>query len=96
MDGGAVALDRAKLARVLGLLGSRHPGEVAAAARQAERMRIKAGATWIEILAPQMPPAASRDGPGADWRNESPHGRLLSRVPIPAHRLGTSLHVRRA
>jgi hypothetical protein len=48
----AGALDLDRLARVLGLLGSSHDGEVLAAARMAERMRREAGATWSQILAP--------------------------------------------
>jgi hypothetical protein len=51
------ALDRDQLGRVLGLLGSDHDGEVAAAGRQAERLRRQAGLTWSEILSP---PAAPR------------------------------------
>jgi hypothetical protein len=46
------ALDREKLAKVLGLMGSRHDGEVIAAARQAERIRRDAGMTWGQILTP--------------------------------------------
>jgi hypothetical protein len=46
------ALDREKLARVLGMLGSEHDGEVIAAARQAERIRCDAGMTWGQILTP--------------------------------------------
>jgi hypothetical protein len=48
-------LDRALLARVLGMLGSDHPGEVLAA-HQAERIRRVEGVTWPELLAP--PPCA--------------------------------------
>jgi hypothetical protein len=52
-------LDRERLARVLGMLGSEHDGEALAAARQAERLRAGAGLTWPDIvLAPspqQMP-----------------------------------------
>ena len=46
-------LDRQRLARVLGLLGSSHGGEVLAAARQAERLRCRAGVTWFDILEPK-------------------------------------------
>jgi hypothetical protein len=48
-------LDRERLARVLGLLGSSHDGEVLVAARQAERLRAEAGLTWPEILHPRLP-----------------------------------------
>ena len=46
----AVALDRDRIARVLGMLGSAHDGEVIAAARQAERLRAAAGLTWADIV----------------------------------------------
>jgi hypothetical protein len=51
------ALDREQLARVLGMPGSDHDGEVAAAGRQAERIRRQADMTWSEVLSP---PAAPR------------------------------------
>jgi hypothetical protein len=50
-------LDRERLAKLLGLLGSEFDGEVAAAARQAERLRREAGLTWPEILTSAPPPA---------------------------------------
>jgi hypothetical protein len=51
-------LDRDRLARVLGMLGSSHAGEVAAAGRHAERMRREAGMTWPEIAtSTQLAPA---------------------------------------
>jgi hypothetical protein len=49
----AARLDR--LARMLGMLGAAHDGEVVAAARQTERLRREAGATWPELLAPPLP-----------------------------------------
>ena len=51
----AASLDRALLARILGLLGSSHDGEVIAAARQAERLRADAGLTWADIVTPRLP-----------------------------------------
>jgi hypothetical protein len=57
-------LPRAKLAGVLGMMGSSHDGEVLAAARQAERIRRDAGVTWAEIIAPE----ATIDPPPSDWR----------------------------
>jgi hypothetical protein len=47
-------LDRDRLARVLGMLGSVHDGEVLVAARQAERLRAEAGLTWPEIIIPAL------------------------------------------
>jgi hypothetical protein len=49
------SLDRDRLARVLGMLGSAHDGEALAAARQAERLRAEAGLTWGEILLLRLP-----------------------------------------
>ena len=45
-------VDRQRLARVCGLLGSEHDGEALAAARQAEKLRKKLGLTWDELLVP--------------------------------------------
>jgi hypothetical protein len=50
------ALDRTRLACVLGMLGSDHDGEVLNAARAAERMRREAGLTWPEILKSEAVP----------------------------------------
>jgi hypothetical protein len=59
----APAIDRARLARVLGLLGSQHDGEALAAARMAERLRRTAGLTWADIVVgvSQRAPAAADD-----------------------------------
>jgi hypothetical protein len=46
------ALDRDKLAKVLGMLGSRHDGEVVTAGRSAHILLKDAGVTWTEVLAP--------------------------------------------
>jgi hypothetical protein len=46
--------DRQHLARILGMLGSDHAGERAAAALQAEAFRRKHGLTWGNLLA--LPP----------------------------------------
>ncbi|MFL5252568.1 MAG: hypothetical protein ACJ8AI_06680 [Rhodopila sp.] len=63
-------VDRQRLARVCGLLGSDHDGEALAAARQAEKIRKKVGLTWEELL---VPPTRQRlaDPPSeelTDWR----------------------------
>src|SRR3954447_13797385 len=52
----AAAIDRERLAKLLGLMGSAHDGEVVAAARQAERLRAEAGLTWQQIMVPTLPP----------------------------------------
>src|SRR5258708_37685997 len=62
----ADTLDRDRLAKLLGMMGSTHDGEVVAAARQVERLRADAGLTWPEILVPRLPPP--------------PHGRNVRTV----------------
>jgi len=46
--------ERAKLARILGMLGSEYAGERAAAGLQAEAFRKLHGLTWAQLLA--LPP----------------------------------------
>lgn len=55
-------LDRQRLAKALGMLGSAHDGEVVAAARAVEGMRRAAGLTWLEIIspAPRLPKPGRR------------------------------------
>jgi hypothetical protein len=43
-------LDRRRLVKVLGMLGSRHDGEVLAAARLAQYMMGQAKTTWAQLL----------------------------------------------
>ena len=43
---------RAKLVKMLGMLGSAHDGEVASAGRQAEVLRKKLDRTWEELVIP--------------------------------------------
>jgi len=64
----AGGLDRDRLARVLGMLGSAHDGEIIAAARQAERLRADAGLTWTDIVIPRLsaPQRRQKVGPVAD------------------------------
>jgi hypothetical protein len=47
-----------RLARILALLGSDHPGERASAAYAADRMVASLGTTWLDLLRPT--PAPSR------------------------------------
>lgn len=46
--------DRQRLVGILGMLGSEHDGERANAARKAEQLRRKSGATWDELLTGQI------------------------------------------
>jgi hypothetical protein len=52
----APTINRERLARILGMMGSDHDGEALAAARLAERLRREADATWSEIIVPTLPP----------------------------------------
>ena len=63
-------VDLHRLARVCGLFGSEHDGEVLAAARQAEKIRKKLGVTWEELLVPSPRPRAADPPPEdlTDWR----------------------------
>ncbi|HEY8610347.1 MAG TPA: hypothetical protein VIL69_03545 [Roseomonas sp.] len=46
--------DAAKLARVLGLLGSEFPGERASAALAAHRLMKRLGLSWQDLLVPRQ------------------------------------------
>ena len=58
----SVVVSRAKLAAVLGMMGSDHDGEVLSAARTAERLRRATNLTWSQLL---IGPDAGADLP---WR----------------------------
>jgi hypothetical protein len=49
-------LDRDKLVKTLGMLGSAHDGEVAAAGRTADRLIRQAGLRWPDIIPPRLSP----------------------------------------
>lgn len=69
--------DRARLARILGMLGSDHAGERAAAGLKAEEFRKKHGLTWAQMLAlpplkPEPPPRdAAKEAAEAKARAEA-------------------------
>ena len=68
-------LDRGKLARVLGLLGSAYDGEVAAAGRAADALVRAAGLTWSEIFEPALarsPPSFASDAATIEFCIEWP------------------------
>jgi hypothetical protein len=56
-----IELDRGRLTKILGMLGSSHDGEVVAAGRMADALVRSAGLTWPEIL-------SERQEIGTDWR----------------------------
>jgi hypothetical protein len=61
------AIDRERLGKLLGMLGSEHDGEVVAAARAAEELRRRAKLTWPQILEPAPQPGClpAQGGPKA-------------------------------
>jgi hypothetical protein len=60
--------DLAKLAKVLGMLGSDHDGEIAAAGRRANAMVKGAGLTWDQVLSPVNSAPESPRRPPRRWR----------------------------
>src|SRR3954470_1367431 len=57
-----------KLVKVLGLLGSVHDGEVAAAGRRADAMVKGAGLSWGDVIAPAAPRSEQPQRPQRRWR----------------------------
>jgi hypothetical protein len=57
-----------KLVKVLGMLGSDHDGEIAAAGRRANAMVRGAGLTWDQVLAPVDFAPESPRRPPRRWR----------------------------
>ena len=46
-------IDRERLIKLLGLLGSDHNGEIATAGRMADALIRDAGVTWADVIAPE-------------------------------------------
>jgi hypothetical protein len=46
-------IDRERLIKLLGLLGSDHNGEIAAAGRMADALIRDLGVTWADVIAPE-------------------------------------------
>jgi hypothetical protein len=57
-----------RLAKVLGMLGSDHDGEIAAAGRRANQMVRSAGLTWSEVISPTTPASNASHTPRRRWR----------------------------
>src|SRR4051812_10259317 len=57
-----------KLVKVLGMLGSAHDGEVAAAGRRANAMVKGAGLRWVDVIAPAAPVPVPPWRPQRRWR----------------------------
>jgi hypothetical protein len=74
-----MAVDAARLARLLAMLGSEHDGEVLNAARLAQRAVVSAGATWEEVLNGQGYPKAFVDEVArAAYRDGLAEGKALA------------------
>jgi hypothetical protein len=69
--------DRERLAKLLGMLGSDHPGERDAAGLAAHRLVKASGLTWSSIVCiPQDEPEHHADPLGRDWAQDG--------GPVPA------------
>jgi hypothetical protein len=58
----------AKLAKILGMLGSDYDGEIAAAGRRANAMVKRAGLTWDEVISSSAPIPQRPHRPPRRWR----------------------------
>jgi hypothetical protein len=58
----------AKLAKILGMLGSDYDGEIAAAGRWANAMVKRAGLTWDEVISSSAPIPQQPHRPPRRWR----------------------------
>ena len=81
--------DRQRLAAILGMLGSAHAGERAAAALQAEAFRRKHGLTWGELLGETPPQAEISEPVQPQWTppqpTPPPPPPAYASVPTPAN-----------
>jgi hypothetical protein len=57
-----------RLVKVLGMLGSDHAGERAAAGAKAAALVKAAGMTWRDVIAPSPPIIPQLENPTPDWR----------------------------
>jgi len=57
-----------KLVKILGMLGSAHDGEVAAAGRRAHSMLKAMGLTWSDVIKPAAPKSEQPQRPQRRWR----------------------------
>ncbi len=82
----APAIDRDKLAKLLGMFSSDFDGEVVAAACAAEALLRRAGRTWAEILATRALPAPPRRQPVDDPDDHRDHHERRDRDDHHDHR----------
>jgi hypothetical protein len=76
------AAERARLARILGMLGSEHAGERAAAALQAEAFRKRHGLTWEGMLS--LPAIPMEQWARPAWVPPEPRPKAPEPPPPPA------------
>jgi hypothetical protein len=72
-----------RLAKILGMLGSDHVGERAAAAAKAHALVHRAGLTWREVLTPS-PSIAPQLGSDCSWRRMAAECRARKARLTPA------------
>jgi hypothetical protein len=78
------AAQRQRLAAILGMLGSDHAGERAAAGLQAEKFRRQHGLTWAELLALEPEPRPAPEPPAQPaWTPPKPPERPAWMPPEP-------------
>ena len=57
-----------RLAKLLGMLGSDHAGERAAAGLKATALLKREGLRWLDVIQPSTPAAVGSESERADWR----------------------------
>lgn len=62
-----------RLVKILGLLGSDHDGEIAAAGRKAHALIKGAGLTWDDVIAPAAPAPQQQYRHPRRWRSPVSH-----------------------
>ena len=79
----AIDLDRKRLEKLLGMLGSAHDGEALAAARKADALVKEAGLSWADVL--DGPPRAgdAAAGPADSFRKARKWREGVAGVPDP-------------
>ena len=99
-ESGVAALDRGRLAKLLGMLGSEHEGEVVTAARMATELLNRHGADWNAVLKPapsvriervevvrEVTVEVIREVMVSERRSPGPVERVARRVPALARLL---------
>ena len=88
-------LDIGRLRKLCGMFGSAHDGEIANAARMADRMLREAGLGWGDVLQTALPPPRQARGRDYSWppprytqpQPDEPYGHWRMMVRLCAARL---------